>query len=132
MAARKSGRKRCLSLKAELNALVVEAKSSRPRVPTVTGVLTKSRVASRSETPQPATILNVTERQSESVKLSSTKTPRKRKRLSNEVQEEEEAASSGCGLYESVSEGYADLCAMFPGRLFQIGLLLRLLTGVSY
>lgn len=43
---------------------------------------------------------------------------------------EEEESAAGPGLYENVSDEYAGLCSMFPGRLFQIGLLLKLLTGV--
>ena len=148
MAARKSRRKRNLSLKAELNARV----ESKARVLVVN--LTKNKVASRPVTPapsqQPSTQLSEGQSQG-TVQLSSKaprkrkrlssdiqeEVPRKRKRLSNEIQEEEdevkevEPAKEGCGLYKSVLEEHKELCAMFPGRLFQIGLLLKLLSGVS-
>jgi hypothetical protein len=52
------------------------------------------------------------------------------KKLPSEGEEEEEPEETGCDLYGSSLESHANLCAMFPGRLLQIGLLFRLLTGV--
>lgn len=132
-ARRKSGRMKSLSLKAELNALVESrVRVPKAKVPVVS--MAKNKLCQPAPSHQPVVSITQSHRPATVTQLNGgSKILGKRKRLSNEIEEAEQEGAKPAikGCEDSVLEEHKDLCAMFPGRLFQIGILLRLLSGVS-